>query len=79
MVVNYKIPGGIQYGSAVKYDNQLKTSRSLVLILQDILYGEKDLPEGAVPHLLGVTKEHRGPLCDLLHKYHAVFPGQLLK
>ena len=35
--------------------------------------------EGVVPHLLGVTKEHRGPLCDLLRKYHDVFPRQLLK
>ena len=34
---------------------QLKTSGSPVLFLQDVFYGEKDLLEGVVPHLLGVT------------------------
>ena len=61
MIVNYKLPGVIQYSSTIKYDGQLKMSGSPVLFLQDILYREKDLPEGAVPHLLGVTQEH-GPL-----------------
>ena len=79
MIVNYELPGSIQYGSTIKYENQLKTSGSPVLFLQDVLYREKDLLEGAVPHLLGVTKEHCGPLCDLLCKYRDVFPGQLPK
>ena len=48
MIVNYKQPGAIQYGSTVKYENQLKTSGS-PLFLQDILYREKDLLEGVVP------------------------------
>ena len=52
MIVNYKLLGGIQYGSTIKYNGQLKTSRSPVLFLQDILYGKKDLPEGPVPHFL---------------------------
>ena len=50
MIVNYDLPGEIQCGNPVKYDSLLKKSASPVLFLQDILYGEKDLPEGAVPH-----------------------------
>ena len=50
MIVNYKLLGDIQYCSTIKYINLLKTSGSPVLFLQDILYGEKDLPEGVVPH-----------------------------
>ena len=79
MIMNYELLGGIQYGSTIKYENQLKISRSPVLFHQDVLYGEKDLLEGAVPHLLGVAKEHHGSLHDLLHKYCDVFPRQLSK
>ena len=79
MIMNYKLLGGIQYGTIVKHKNQLKTSRSPVPFLQDVLYRENDLPEGVVPHFLGVTKEHHGPLHDLLCKYCNVFPRQLPK
>ena len=75
MTVSYKLPGRIQYGSTIKYDAWLKMSGSPVLFLQDILYGEKDLLEGAVPYLLGVIQEHCCSLCDLIHKYSNVFPG----
>ena len=64
MVVNYKLPSGIQYSSIIKYNNQLKISGIPVLFIQDVLYREKNLPEGAVPYFLGVSKEHRDPLCD---------------
>ena len=49
MIINYKLLDSIQYGSTIKYENQLKTSRSPVLFLQDVLYGEKDLLEGRYP------------------------------
>ena len=75
MTVNYELLGGIQYSSTIKYNGQLKTSKSPVLFLQVVLYGQKDLLEGAVPHLLGVTQEHCGLLHDLLCKYRNVFPG----
>ena len=74
MIVNYELLGSIQYGSTIKYDNQLKTSGSPVLFLQDVLYREKEFPEGVLPHLLGVTKEYCGPLHDLLCKYQRCIP-----
>ena len=55
MIVNYELPDGIQYGSTTKYNTLFKISKSPVLFLQDVLYGEKDLLEGAVPDLLRVT------------------------
>ena len=75
MIVNYKLLGGIQYSSIIKYNGQLKTSRHLILFLQDVLYSKKDLLEGAVPHFLRVTQEYCGLLHDLLCKYRDVFPG----
>ena len=38
------------------YDKYLKTSGSPVLFLQDILYGDKDLLEGAILHLLNINE-----------------------
>ena len=55
MIVSYELLGKIQYYGTVKYESQFKASRSSVLFLQDVLYGEKDLLGGPVPHLLGVN------------------------
>ena len=75
MIVNYVLLSRIQYSSTIKYSSELKISGRPVLFLKDILYREKNLPEGAVNYLLGVTQEHCGPLHDLLCKYHNVFLG----
>ena len=44
-----------------------------------ILYGDLDLPDGAVPHILGFTKEQRGVLDHLLKEFKGVFPAELPK
>ena len=47
--------------------------------LQELLYGDPALPEGAVPHLLGLPKEQRGVLNHLLKEFKGVFPPDLPK
>ena len=47
--------------------------------LQELLYGDPALPEGAVPHLLGLPKEQRGVLDHLLKEFKGVFPPELPK
>ena len=47
--------------------------------LQELLYGDPDLPYGAVPHLLGLPKEQRGVLDHLLKEFKGVFPAELPK
>ena len=37
------------------------------------------MPEGAVPHLLGLPKEQRGVLDHLLKEFKGVFPPELPK
>ena len=44
-----------------------------------MLYGEKGLPEGSVPHLLAADNTVREELWQLLKKYANVFPSQLPK
>ena len=48
-----------------------------MLFLYDILYGEKDLPEGAIPHLPNVDEKNRASLHTILCKYRDVFPWML--
>ena len=62
-----------------KYAYQLEIPGSHVIFLQDILYAQKDLPKGAVPHFTILTQENYGLPCDLLHKYCSIFPVQLPK
>ena len=47
--------------------------------MQDVLYGEKVLPEGSVPHLLAADDTIREELRQLLKQYADVFPSQLPK
>ena len=47
--------------------------------LQELLYGDPALPEGEVPHLLGLPKEQRGVLDHLLKEFKGVFPPELPK
>ena len=44
-----------------------------------MLYGEKGLPEGSVPHLLAADDTVREELRQLLKQYADVFPSQLSK
>ena len=53
----------------------LKNLEALYYFSKMFSMEKKDLPEGAVPHLLSLAEEYCGPLCDLLCKYHDVFPG----
>ena len=41
------------------------------------MQGDKDLPEGAIPHLPNVDEKNRALLCTILSKYRDVFPGTL--
>ena len=47
--------------------------------LQELLYGNPDLPDGAVPHLLGLPEEQRGVLEHILKEFKSVFPAELPK
>ena len=77
MIVNYDLPSRIQYGSTIPYDTKQKIPR--ILFFSPSFEWRKDLLEGAVHHLLGVTREHCSPLHDLLCKYCNMFLGQLPK
>ena len=77
MLVQYKFPDSTISGSNITYDKYIRTSGSLILFLQDILYGDKDLPEGVIPHLLNVDEKYWTSLCMVLYKYHDIFPGTL--
>ena len=52
---------------------------SPVAALKELLYGDPDLPEGAVPHLLGMPEEQRGVLDHLLKEFKGLFPPDLPK
>ena len=52
---------------------------SPVSVLQELMYGDLDLPGGAVPHLLGLSKEQRGVLYHLLKEFKGVFPAEIPK
>ena len=41
------------------------------------MYGDKDLPEGAILHLLNIDEKYRISLYILLCKYNDLFPGTL--
>ena len=77
MLVRYEFPDGTISSSNIIYDKQLKTSGSPILFLKDILYGDKDLLEGAIPHLLNVDEKYRMLLHMVLCKYCDVFPDTL--
>ena len=50
---------------------------SPVVALQELLYGDPDLPDGTVPHLLGLCEEQRGVLDHLLEEFIGLFPAEL--
>ena len=43
------------------------------------MYGNPDLPDGAVPHLLGIPEERRGVLEQILKEFNSVFIAELPK
>ena len=47
--------------------------------LQELLYGNPNLLDGAVPHLLGLPEEQRGVLEHILKELKTVFPADLPK
>ena len=47
--------------------------------LQELLYGNPDLPDGAVAHLLGLPEEQRGVLEHILKEFKSVFPAEFSK
>ena len=57
----------------------VKRCGSPVAALQQLLYGNPDLPDGAVPHLLGFPEEQRGVLEHILKEFKSVFPAELPK
>ena len=77
MLVRYEFPDRTVSGSNITYKKQLKISGSPVLILLDILYGDTNLPECAIQHLLNLDEKYRTLLCTVLCKYCDVFPGTL--
>ena len=52
---------------------------SPVVALQEVVYGDPGLPDGAVPHLLGLPKEQRGVLDHLFKEFKGVFSAELPK
>ena len=61
------------------HSEMIKRFGSQVAALQEFLYGNLDLPNGAVAHLLGLPKEQRGVLDHLLKEFKGVFPAELPK
>ena len=57
----------------------VKRCGSTVVALQELLYGDPELPDGAVPHLLVLLKEQRGVMEHLLKDFKGVFPAELPK
>ena len=49
----------------------------MVLFLKDVLYGDTNLPERVIPHLLNVEGNYRALLHIVLCKNCNVFPGML--
>ena len=43
------------------------------------MYGDPDLPDGTVPHLLGLPKDQRGAFNHLLKEFKTVFLAELPK
>ena len=60
-------------------DVQLKSSDSPKTFMQNMLYGEKSLPEGSVPHLLAADDTVQEELWQILKWYANIFPSQLPK
>ena len=50
-----------------------------VAALQELLYGNPELPDGAVPYLLGLPNEQRGVFEHILKEFKSVFPEELPK
>lgn len=61
------------------YSSVVSKCGSPVAALQELLYGDPDLPEGAVPHLLELPEEQRGDLHQLFKGFRDVFPAALPK
>ena len=57
----------------------VKSCGSPVVALKELLHNNLDLPNGAVPHLLGLPKEQRGVLEHILNEFKSVFPAELPK
>ena len=47
--------------------------------LEKLLYCHPELPDGAVPHLLGLPKEQREAMEHLLKEFKDAFPVELPK
>ena len=47
--------------------------------LQELLYGDPELPDGVAPHLLDLPKEQRGVMEHLLKEFKGVFLAELPK
>ena len=47
--------------------------------MQDMLYSEKGLPQGSLPHLLAADDTIREELLQILKQYANIFPSQLPK
>ena len=50
-----------------------------MVALQELLYANPDLPDGAVPCLLDFPEEQRGVLEHILKEFKSVFPAELPK
>ena len=57
----------------------VKRCGSPVVALQELLYGDPELPDGAVPYLLGFPKEQRGVMENQLKEFKWMFPAELSK
>ena len=52
----------------------VKRCESQVETLQELFHGKPDLPDSAVPHLLGLPEEQRGVLEHILKEFKSLFP-----
>ena len=57
----------------------VKRCGSPVAALQELLYGNSDLPDSALPYLQSLPEEQRGVLEHILKEFKSVFPAELPK
>ena len=61
------------------HSERIKRCGSPVVALQELFYGNPYLPDGAVPHLLGLPEEQRGVPEHILKEFKSVFLAELPK
>lgn len=74
---SFKLISGRELISTSSLNGLLKRCGSPVATLQELLYGDSNLPEGAVPHLLSTSEDERPTMSHIFREFKDVFPSEL--